>query len=62
MDGFEEQRSALVGQAAIPRTVLITCETQRTGQYSIISTCSAAPVKTLDNVYGKEGCITTSGQ
>ncbi len=43
MDGFEEQRSALVGQAAIPRTVLITCETQRTGQYSIISTCSAGP-------------------
>lgn len=24
MDGFEEQRSALVGQAALPRTVLIT--------------------------------------
>lgn len=50
MDGFEEQRSALVGQATIPRTILITCETQRTGQYSIISTRSAAadPVKTIN--------------
>ncbi len=50
MDGFEEQRSALVGQATIPRTILITCETQRTGQYFIISTRSAAadPVKTLN--------------
>lgn len=53
MDGFEEQRPALVGQAALPRTVLITCESQRTDQYSIISTCSTAVglVKSLNMTF-----------